>query len=91
MIKKFLAKMASLFGVPVDAAAFGVKLLDALAQGVDMLIDLIIQEFLGPIIQALFEAWPDIEQHLIPACFFGEPVRCSEQIVTVAHRFYADV
>ena len=67
MVDKFTAKMMELMGIPTTAF----DLLDALANGVEGLIDFVVNQLIGPIREALFEAWPGIEQHLMPACFFA--------------------
>lgn len=65
MIEKLIVAIAELqFPIPA------IELIGKLADGIGGLVEFLVDKLLGPVREALLEAWPDIEQHLVPACFF---------------------
>jgi len=78
MVIKIIEKIGEL---QIPTTAF--TLPGYLADGVEGLINFIIDQFLGPIKDSLLNAWPDIEQYIVPASFFAALLLTIIKIVVV--------
>ena len=83
----FLQQMAIEIGLKIaelQVPTVALDMIAALEEGIEGIINFIIDFFLGPIKSALLGAWPDIEDHVIPAAFFAGFMLTALKIIIVA-------
>jgi hypothetical protein len=81
MVAEVTAKISEMLGFPIPTVA---DLVSAIADGIEGVISFFIDQLLGPIKKALFDSWPDIEDHALPASFFSGFLLTALKIIIVA-------